>query len=240
MLQSDALWVDKWSKAPFTTRIQDYYSAVKKLSDKRNFQLFGTDQEPGSSVWLASLSEAMGDSFCEGMTVLDYGSGAGRYAQFMRQRLKSFQYYGLEKPGSSRQHGEKSIKAGRKLFRWDRRIKFDMIGSRLEAKALANASVVVLGSVFTHVDFCEMQNILAKFKPLVARDGKIVFSIFIADAYGTEDHGSYGMENCYNRVWFTADQLQGLCGKFGWALNEKESFVAHDQNLHRIFSITRV
>ena len=40
-----------------------------------NFMLFGTDEEPSSSLWMASLSEAMGESFREGMAVLDYGCG---------------------------------------------------------------------------------------------------------------------------------------------------------------------
>jgi SAM-dependent methyltransferase len=240
MLESDTLWTDKWSKILVTLRLQDFSGAVRKLSEAKKFHLFGTDNEPGSSIWLASLSEAMGDSFREGMSVLDYGSGAGRYAQFLRQRLQRFEYYGLEKPGSNFQHGEKSIKAGRKLFRWDRRVKFDMIGSRLEAKAIANASVVLLGSIFTHVDLDEMKLILSKFKPLVARGGKIVFSIFIAEAYKIENRGIYGIDNCYNRVWFTSEQLQGLCDEFMWALCEKESFLAQNENLHRIFSITRV
>jgi len=240
MRQSDTLWSDKWSSIRFTPRLQDFSGAVRKLSEAKKFQLFGTDNEPGSSIWLASFSEAMGDSFREGMSVLDYGSGAGRYAQFLRQRLQRFEYYGLEKSGSNFQHGEKSIKAGRKLFRWDRRIRFDMIGSRLEAKAIANASVVVLGSVFTHVDYDEMKTILSKFKPIVARDGKVIFSIFLADAYRIENRGIYGIERCYNRVWFTADQIQGLCDEFGWQLTAKESFLAQNENMHHIFSITRV
>src|SRR5207248_2040734 len=130
--------------------------------------------EPGSSLWLASLSEAMDESFRAGMTVLDYGCGAGRYAHFLRQRLKGFRYFGLEKPGSTFKHGEKSIKIARRLFRWVPRIRFDLIGSRLESVALERADLVVLGSVFTHVDLDEMQLILRKLQPVIARGGKIV------------------------------------------------------------------
>jgi hypothetical protein len=239
MLPTDSSWTDKWSPVKFVPRLRDFYQAVSKEAEAKKFQLFGTDAEPGSSIWLASLSEAMGDSFREGMNVLDYGSGAGRYAQFLRQRLKKFRYYGLEKPGSNVQHGEKSMKAGRKLFRWDRRIRFNLIGSQLEATALARASVVLLGSIFTHVDFSEMQDILKKFKPLVARGGKVVFSIFLADTYEIENIGIYSLKNCYNRVWFTMEQLKGLSDEHGWALAEKESFLAQDVNLHRIFALTQ-
>ena len=201
--------------------------------------LFGTDDEPGSSLWMASLSEAMSSDFHEGMTVLDYGCGAGRYAQFLRQRLKRFSYYGVEKPGSNYRHGEKSTKAGRVLFRWDRRIHFDMIGSRLEAKALERASVVVLGSVFTHVDLDELQSILKKLSPVVSRGAKVVFSIFLADEYALEDEGIYGLERCYNRVWFTQDQIKQICDQNHWVAVEKGAFVAQDGNTHHIFALTQ-
>jgi hypothetical protein len=239
MLITDQLWTEKWSKINFMPRLRNYYGAVSREAEAKKFQLFGTDEEPDSSVWMASLAEAMGNSFCEGMSILDYGSGAGRFAQFLRQRIRRFEYYGLEKPGSSFQHGEKSIKAGRKLFRWDRRIRFDLIGSRLESKALARVSVVVLASVFTHVDFGEMQRILTKFKPLIARGGKVVFSIFLRDSYEIERIDIYGLQDCYNRVWFTAEQLAQLCDEHGCILTEKESFLAQRENLHRIFALTQ-
>jgi len=97
---TDALWTDKWSKINFTPRLKDFSAAVSKYASAENFMLFGTDEEPSSSLWMASLSEAMGESFREGMAVLDYGCGAGRYAQFLRQRLKRFEYY-LRSPGAA-------------------------------------------------------------------------------------------------------------------------------------------
>jgi cyclopropane fatty-acyl-phospholipid synthase-like methyltransferase len=187
---------------------------------------------------MASLSEAMGESFREGMAVLDYGCGAGRYAQFFRQRLKRFEYYGLEKPGSSYQHGEKSIKTARKLFRWDRRVRFDLIGSPLESKAIARASVAVLGSIFTHVDFDELQSILKKLQQIISSGGKVVFSIFLADTYRLEDEGIYGQRNCYSRVWFTGEQLERVCDANDWFIVEMDSFVAQEVNVHRIFALT--
>lgn len=122
-----------------------------------------------------------------------------------------FEYYGLERPGSASQHGEKSIKIARKPFRWDGRARFDLIGSPLESKALARVDNVVLGSIFTHVDFGELRRILEKFQPIVARGGKVVFSIFIADTARLEGQGAYGFEDCYQRAWFTTEQLQRLC-----------------------------
>ena len=169
----------------------------------------------------------------------DYGCGAGRYAQFLRQRLRRFEYFGLELPGSNSQHGEKSLATARELFRGDRRIKFDLIGSQLETKALSTVSAVVLGSIFTHVDFNEMERILRKFQPIIAAGGKVVFSIFLAGVHRFEDEGLYGFAKCYNRVWFTTEQLEELNGKHGWVAIERESFVAQEVNVHRIFALTK-
>jgi hypothetical protein len=152
---------------------------------------------------------------------------------------EGIRYFGLEKPGSTFKHGEKSITIARRLFRWVPRIRFDLIGSRLESAALERADLVLLGSVFTHVDVDELQLILRKLQPVVARGGKIVFSIFTADTYRLEDKGAYGFENCYGRVWFTEKQLRDLCDGNGWVVTEKDTFVAQDVNLHRIFALIR-
>ena len=179
----------------------------------------------------------MGESFRERMVVLDYGCGAGRYAQFLRQRLKRFDYFGLEKPGSTFGHGEKSIEAAKRFFRWDWRARFGLIGSSLELKAMARVNVVVLGSIFTHVDFDELCRILEKMRPLLLRGGKVVFSIFIAGEYRLEHKDAYGFDDCYSRVWFTEEQIRRLCDQNDWVLVEKESFVAQEVNVHRIFAL---
>src|SRR6266705_4055045 len=129
MRLTDPLWTEKWSQIKFTPRLRDFSAAIRAAAAADDFGLFGSDEEPGSSLWLASLSEAMGTSFREGLTDLDYGCGAGRYAQFLRQRLKRFAYDGLERPGSDFRHGEKALAAARKLFRFDRRVRFGLIGS---------------------------------------------------------------------------------------------------------------
>jgi SAM-dependent methyltransferase len=234
----ESLWTGKWSIIRFEPPLQDFYGAVKKLSEERNFQLFGSDQEPRSSIRNSAFAEAMGEHFLEGMSILDYGCGAGRYAQFLRQRLRSFEYYGLEKSGSKFHHGEKSIQAGRELFEGDERIKFGLIDSPLEGRAIDRASVAILASVFTHVDHEEMTLILTKLKPIIARNGAIVFSIFIADEYNLERIEIYGMQNAYNRVWYTIEQITTLCDAHSWQLTEKERYVAVDGNVHRIFAIT--
>ena len=238
MQPSDPRWTGRWSKVHFSSPLQNFSSAVSKRAAELGFGGFGTDDEPESSLWLASLSEAIGERFCENSYFLDYGCGAGRYAEFLRRRLKHFGYFGLEKSGSDFQHGEKSLAAGKEIFHGDDRIRFGVIGSAFEANAFARADVVVLGSILTHVDLEELKRIFEKCEPVVQRGGKVVFSIFIADRYYTEGPGAYGFKDCYGRVWFTAEQLGGLCDERGWIAVERESFLAQEVNLHRIFLLT--
>jgi SAM-dependent methyltransferase len=238
MQLTDPLWTEKWVRTRFSPPPVDFSAAVRRRAEAQGFSLFGTDEEPGSSLWLASLSEAMGAGFREGMTVLDYGCGAGRYAQFLRQRLARFSYFGLEKPGGDIRHGEKSVAAARELFAGDDRLAFGLLGGALEPSALMQADIAVLGSIFTHVDFTELTRILAKLAPVAAR-GSVVFSIFLDDACRLEAPGAYGFADCYGRAWFTAGQLRQLCDENEWVAAERETFVAQDVNVHRIFALTR-
>jgi hypothetical protein len=96
----------------------------------------------------------------------------------------------------------------------------------------------VLGSIFTHVDFDELQSILKKLQQIISSGGKVVFSIFLADTYRLEDEGIYGQRNCYSRVWFTGEQLERVCDANDWFIVEMDSFVAQEVNVHRIFALT--
>ena len=84
-----------------------------------------------------------------------------------------------------------------------------------------------------------MKNILHKLQPIVARRGKVAFSIFIDDAYRLENPGAYGFADCYGRVWFSEKQLKQLCAGNGWVAAEKETFLAQEVNLHRIFALAQ-
>ena len=239
MNDRDHLWIEKWSRNPFKPAARDFHGIVSKYSAVRNFSLSGSDEEPFSSIWLASLSEAAGQHFREGLRVLDYGCGAGRYCDFLDQRLENFGYYGVEKRGSSLRHGEKSIRVATRIFRHDRRARFGFIGSRLEEEAIRNVDVVVLGSIFTHLDFREVRQILAKLRPVIERGGTVVFSAFIANEYRLEGRDAYGFIDCYSRVWFEPEQLAQLANQEEWQLSEQESFLAQGVNLHRIFALNK-
>jgi SAM-dependent methyltransferase len=191
-------------------------------------------------MWLTNLSIAMEHRFKEGLTVLDYGCGIGRYADFLNKKMKKFKYFGLEKSNSKNAHGEKCIKIANKIFRYSRKIHFGLIDSDLEKKAIKNSDVCVLGSVFTHVDYAEVQNILTKLMPIVKNnDGIIIFSAFISDSCRYEGPGIYGFENAYFRSYFTLDQIKNLEAKFQIKITEKGSFLAQGENLHRIYSVEK-
>src|SRR5262245_58483922 len=114
MQLDDQKWIEKWSKVRFSPRPRDFEKAVRRQAQSKGFAMSGSDQEPLPYRWVASLSDAMGETFREGITILDDDCGARRFAQFLRQRLSTFRYYGLEKPGSASPHGEKAIKVARR------------------------------------------------------------------------------------------------------------------------------
>jgi hypothetical protein len=196
---------------------------------------YGTDDEPGSSFRMATLSSAMRRAFCDGMQVLDYGCGAARYAHFLRQRLDQFTYFGLERPGSLVKRGERSIDAANAIFGDDDRIHVELIGSSLEAVAIERANIALLASVFTHVDPSEMRHILTKLMPIVLRGGQIVFTIFLADGHRLEDPGMYGFDDCYGRSFFTTRQLTSVANALALQLTESGPYMAQDGNFHRVF-----
>jgi len=185
---------------------------------------FGSESEPDSSLWLASLSEGLGDFFKEGMKVLDYGCGNARYCNFISERLGDFTYYGVEPPGSPL--SDAAIENGRKAYNRPY-VKLGFIGDDVEAEALATVDAVVLGSIFTHLLFDEFHKICDKFKPILDRGGKVVFSVFIDQFYRWQlPNTAYAHSECYSAVWYTENQLKNYCQKNKYALELKETFPA--------------
>lgn len=212
------------------------YPPVKKI--------WGSDKEPLSSLWLASLSEAMGEHFGDEMIVLDYGCGRGRYGNFLGRRLSNFTYYGLEREGQSSKAISWLMEETSEL----ENVHFGFIGSDLEDEALGKANVVVLGNIFTHLLFqCKEESkhgdsfvtICNKFMPLVERGGVVVFSAFIdSKMRQARGAGHYGLPNCYGLSYYTMEALQGYCEEKGFVLTEREFFSAQNgKNNHRIFRI---
>jgi cyclopropane fatty-acyl-phospholipid synthase-like methyltransferase len=221
-------WVDKWSKDLYDPMCIDFY-----------IKGYGSDKEPYSSIWMSSLANGMGDFFKDGMKILDYGCGAGRFYNFLSRKIKDFSYIGVEKPCSNHQFGEKSIETARKIFEKDKRGKFGLIGTELEDDAIASVDVVVLGSIFTHISYTNMQIVCDKFLSVLDRGGAVVFSIFIEDKYREKGAGEYGLKNSFRSVFYTKDQILSYCQKRSVKINEVELFVSPSGKNHKIFRMEK-
>jgi SAM-dependent methyltransferase len=234
MKETDERWVNNWSRR--------YH---KPVFDSRFTQRWGTNTEPEASIWLSSMSEPMGEFFTEGLKILDYGCGGGRYANFISQRIKDFTYYGIEPNG-----GESAIAIEElKNHRLPANVRFGYITDEIEKEAIDTVDVVALGSIFTHLVFetdDESPNgdsfvtICDKFKPVIDRGGIIVFSVFIDDVVRTQGGaGAYGILRCYGWSYYTLEVMNDYCEKRGLKITEGDNFLAQEVNDHRIFRMEK-
>lgn len=184
---------------------------------------FGSDEEPYSSLWMASLSAAMGSRFAEGMRVLDYGCGAGRYCNFLSGRLKEFTYYGVEPRDAQNIDGVSTLEIAKHWFGKEPRAKFDAIEDIDLADVLTHTDVVLLGSVFTHLLFEHATQIFDTLKSILDH-GIIVFSLILRDEPQYCVAGMHNLADCYAvaiHTWpqwdayFTANRVNtALAGTF--------------------------
>ncbi len=210
---TDPRWLHKW-------RTERYPKTV----DGPVVGGCGCEEEPMSSLWCATLAEAFGDRFEEGLRLLDYGCGYGRFFNFLTGRLAEFTYYGLEVADSAIGHGHGCVAYARETYGADPRGHFGLIGSELEAKALDDADVVLLGSIFTHVDFPTFEALMGKFLPVVARGGAIVFSVLHAERYACIGPGKYGVAASYHETRYTRRQVADFFRELPVTLIEAEWF----------------
>lgn len=224
MKKSDGLWTDVWSKEAYGPMRADYRE-----------EIYGTDGEPQASVCMASFSQGMGPGFKEGMRILDYGCGAGRYANFLSRRLKSFEYWGVEPRTAGPSGGEASIGKARAWFGVDSRVRFGFIGSDVEKEALGRVDVVLLLSIFTHTTIEETEEVMRKMLPVVERGGMVVFSVIFGREYelGNGDM-AYGSKNFYGVVRLTVAQLDELGRRLGMGILQVEGFDAGPGAFHSI------
>lgn len=189
------LWQKKWRKRRFD-RTVSHRLGIRRLG-------CGSNREPWSSLWCACFSEAMGSWYGENMRVVDYGCGKGRYFNFLTGQLQDFAYCGLE-VGETK-HGRNCIKYARGLFGEDSRARFGFLGTEFEREALLASDVVILASVFTHLDFDDSVKILDKLLALPSVR-IIVFSVFwdVVERFGKS--GTYGDEKCYGFAYHEEDR----------------------------------
>ncbi len=215
---SDKLWIEKWSPTPYKKIVE---GRVPKKGG------VGCEDEPISSLWCASLAEAMGERYGEGMRLLDYGCGYARFFNFLTGRLKDFVYFGLEIPNSATKHGQRCVRFAKRTFGADGRGKFGFSGSEFEQEALKEAEVVLLGSVLTHVNFETFEKLFSEFIPIFDKGGAVVFSILLGKHSKCVGPGFLlGMNDFYQEARYTRRQLLDYCDGQKLALTDTEYFQA--------------
>jgi hypothetical protein len=194
------------------------------LPDFTTYTLLGTPTHEQSKHWAGVIISGGGKFVGEGVTVIDYGCGSSRCGNYLSGILKDFLYVGLE---INTPHGNEMLAYNRSIYK-DPRFIFGHCDSELEKEMLQKASIVYLGSVFTHTLIEETYRILDKLMTVINNGGVVVFS-FIEGAYhctsGTDGKGdnAYGNPKGANCVWNTIEQFTkyanehglviGVCGK---------------------------
>jgi 2-polyprenyl-3-methyl-5-hydroxy-6-metoxy-1,4-benzoquinol methylase len=228
-MQQDSIeWIDDWSIEKYNPITENWHSDGH-----------GTDQEPAQSLLLSAFSSAMKEKYAEGMKILDYGCGSGRYANFLSKRLKDFQYIGLEKAGGTTYWGETSVRDGLINGGHDDRFRLGFTESLLEKKAIEESDVVLLLSIFTHTTIEETHRIISKLMPIVNRGGRVVFSMILGDSYNLVGN-LYGHSDCYHVTYNTNEQVAEIAKTFNVNVTHERDFVANWGYVHAIYSITNI
>jgi len=190
-------------------------------------QTYGSNEEPASSLWCASLAHGFGQKYGEGLQILDYGCGGARMANFLARRLRSFRYIGVE-PETGAPLGDNehtNLHLCEAAFGHDPRVRFGAIGSDVEADALAHVDIIVAGSIFTHLPFREFREVSEKFRDALARGADFVFSVFIEAEYGHYgERGIYGVPTCWSYINYTQAMIDELAAELAVSIVETGTF----------------
>jgi SAM-dependent methyltransferase len=186
--------------------------------------------DPLYSKWCSALTEPY---LKENMTILDYGCGCGRLANYISSKLENFTYYGLEPSWGMGPQGNECAKANYT----EPRTHFGFIESNsnviseLEKEAIAKADLVVLGSILTHLPLTLGLVILNKFQSVLRKGGNISLSIFWGDE-----------EILFNKLdvdWYGYT----ICSKSAIDKNliyKKTGFIVAHGLTHHILSVKRI
>lgn len=159
-----------------------------------------------SDRWLGSLVDK---HIYEHISILDYGCGYGRLSNYLSEKLNNFSYFGLEPNYAG---GPQHIGDALKYFN-DPRNRFGFIGTELEQEALEKCNLIVLGSVFTHLNYNTIKLILSKFKPIANDNVNIIASIFFDKEYslGPSYNDYPDIKYFYEYVFYKEDMIRKIC-----------------------------
>jgi 2-polyprenyl-3-methyl-5-hydroxy-6-metoxy-1,4-benzoquinol methylase len=189
---------------------------VVELKKQRGLQIgCGTADLKESDLWCEALTKGVGNRFQNGLKILDWGCGYGRYYIWMKNKLKNFKYYGFEV--ASPKHGDILIQYCRDRFNKDKRCIFDFTTNHvLVNKAIENSDVVLLGSVFTHLTIEDSYKIMTKFRPVIQKGGYIVLSVILSLEYTLTTPNFYpGNPRSWAYVTNTEKQVKQLAKMAG-------------------------
>ena len=205
-------WKEKWSENKYPPSNPSYFCTKE----------YGTDFEPDSSIWCASLLEPVIEQLQEPFSVLDYGCGNGRLFNFLSRHFKNFTYYGLD---TKTNHGIESIKKAKDFFQHDNRACF--------GHEIVPCDLNVFGSVATHISIELFESIL---KNLTSSRIGTVASFLISDKYYFDHSGLYEDPNCYGHIYYTKEMIESLAFKLNLQFNLKELFVTKYNDFHYIYN----
>ena len=210
MKSNNPQWINKWANKKCSRPYPDFY-----------IHGYGSDSEPMTSYWMASLLNPMGDQFKEGVAILDYGCGGARLFNFIAGYLKNFNYIGAEPRGS------KELKIARAFFEDDPRALFITCESAIMSKVVLSCDVVILGSIFTHLLAEKCESILKSLWPVVDNGGMIIFSAFFKPEAEATRPGAHGFEDCYSVSFQRSDWIKDLEQKFSHKILRVDKFQDH-------------
>jgi SAM-dependent methyltransferase len=196
----------------------------------------GTNEEPLASIGMSYFLEPIKNKFNEGISILDYGCGAGILANFISERLNNFYYYGLE---TNSNHGKERISIAKNYLN-DPRLYFGTIENELKNILNNKIDAIVLISVFTHLPILEIYKILDNLKNVFIKNknSSIIFSCFISNKEKLIDHLPDIWENFYGISFIKEKQLVGYCNNNNLKLKKQSIFVAAGNHEHHIYEIT--
>jgi hypothetical protein len=171
----------------------DVKNIIKELVSKGGPAGAGSDYMPHTLSWCKCLNSGFKDTY----NIIDWGCGYGRFLNYLlSKKIEKFKYYGFELRGEN--NGNVLINFCNKHYLKcndsNKIIKFGFIDEdNIVNEAIKNCDILLLGSVFTHLNINDSINILKKFDNFITDGGKVVFSL-ITEKNIYKEIGP----NCYN------------------------------------------
>jgi hypothetical protein len=219
---------------PIPYRSQD----IKNILEYCDIDGAGSDEEPWTTKWCQALATGIGEM--EGVSLIDWGCGYGRFLNYMlTENVRNFRYYGFELKGKRGLALNDFNQNYLPLNDDHRTIKFGFVDNQdLIDEAVQNCSTILLGSVFTHMRIEDCVEFLNTFDE-VTKKGSIVFSLIMDTEYFLGPPALvYEIENSYCIVRHTEKELDMLTIGGKYKIVKCCDFLTSHKEVHTIFHLT--